>query len=92
MTSNWGGKRANSGRKRKATRKKPETKIYRMLPADAEFVKSGKLKELKTLIWEWKWRMMEEPKTETSPRWEKFREFIANVEEIYNTEEIDGMV
>ena len=78
----WGGKRPNAGRKPLKTKMPAKTKPCRVTHHQCEFIKSGKLTELQNLLWNWKQKMNREEGSETSPRWQRMREFMSEVEEI----------
>lgn len=83
----WGGKRANAGRKPLKAKMPPKTKPCRVTYHQCEFVKSGKLTELQNLLWDWKQKMNREDGSDTSPRWQRMREFMSEVENILGKDE-----
>lgn len=78
----WGGKRANAGRKPKMMKAPPKTKPCRVTHHQCEFIKSGKLNELQNLLYDWKQKMERESGSDTSPRWQRMREFMSEVEDL----------
>ena len=82
QNKNWGGKRANSGRKPSKVKAKPKTKTCRVTFETCDFIKSGKMSELHALIQDWYWDIKMSPEASSSPRWEQMRRFMKEVEGI----------
>ena len=73
--SGRGGRRHGAGRK-----KGPKTKVVRVEEALWEKIKSGYFDEIETLANDYTWQA--EDASQTSPRWEKLREFAAAFKKI----------
>ena len=82
----WGGKRSNAGRKPKLVKGTPRTKPCRITHHQCELIKSGRLEELENLLWHWHQKMKRETGVNTSPRWERMREFMGDVEKILGSD------
>jgi len=74
MASGRGGKRPGAGRPKSSE----PSKTIRCSVKEADFVKSGKLDNLLSQIEDWKYRA--EDASSTSPRWEKARELLNELE------------
>lgn len=80
---NWGGARANAGRKPMAGSKgKAGSKVYRLPPELGDFAKSGKLEELLAVIGDWDEKIATSSKT--SPRWSKARAMMDDIRAVLN--------
>jgi len=78
MASGRGGKRPGAGRPKSSE----PSKTIRCSEREANFIKSGRLEDLLNRVEDWKYRA--EDAKATSPRWEKARELLKELEEIVN--------
>ena len=85
MTSdNWGGARKGAGRKKLRSRLAEEmTKVCRLPIQHYARWKSGRYDELMHLIYDYRLRLEQEKGAKTSPRWQRMREFLKEIDEIF---------
>ena len=76
---NWGGSRANAGRKpQSGKRGVSSTKVVRVPIKTAELIQSGRLEELLAVINDWEERISSASKT--SPRWKNTRVMMRDIQ------------
>ena len=80
-SNNWGGSRKGAGRKLERDRPaKDTTKIARLPYQHWVRWKSGKYDQLMHLLYDYRCRLEQEKGAKTSPRWQRMREFLAEIE------------
>ena len=86
-SENWGGRRKGAGRKRDKERlAKERTKVARLPFQHWARWKSGRYDELMALIYDYRCRLEEEKGAKTSPRWQRMRSFLTEVEKIFGSD------
>ncbi len=84
-----GGKRIGAGRPRTGeTLAKDNTKTIRVTFEMAQSIKSGKYQYVMELVEKYQQEIVDNPKSKTSPRYDKLREFLAKIEKNTLTKDV----
>ena len=87
MSSSWGGKREGAGRKREKSKLAVNrTKVARLPIQHWVRWKSGRYDDLMALIYDYRCRLEGEKGAKTSPRWQRMREFLIEIEDIFGSD------
>lgn len=87
QNSNWGGFRKGAGRPVSGSKKAVDnTKVARINLKHYARIKSGRYDELMQLLYDYKLDVIDNPKSQTSPRYQKLITLMSEVENIFGSD------
>ena len=87
LDNNWGGKRKGAGRPIAGNKKAIDnTKVVRVDLKHYARIKSGRYDELMQLLYDYRLDIADNPKAQTSPRYQKLISLMSDVENILGSD------